>query len=312
MPIVMNENSRFIYTIGHRPMLPFDSFVECLRKYDINCVVDIRLQAELPVLGDFCDTSLTSRLKEYGITYVSLKEEFAIADDTEKRKGKPVYAKMIKSSRFLRGIERLTAGVDKGYRIVLLGYEMNPTRCHRYLMIGRYLHEQEWDVCHIVFDGGQRSTKQKIESRILPQQSISESLERIETSRKESRTKSLLLGREGEEIAALYLMQNGYTILAKNWNLYHGCELDIIAFKDNILHAVEVKTRSSDVICSPEQAIDYKKMTHISKALSEYRWRNNLQNVESQIDSIAIVMRSADDYSVRMYENLIRRRTVRL
>ena len=52
------------------------------------------------------------------------------------------------------------------------------------------------------------------------------------------------LGQIGEELAATYLMNKGYRILHRNWNLHRGCELDIVAMKDGKLHFVEVKTRS--------------------------------------------------------------------
>lgn len=68
----------------------------------------------------------------------------------------------------------------------------------------------------------------------------------------------LLLGRIGEELAANYLVKNGFYILERNWRSKYGYEIDIIAFKDNILHFVEVKTRRSSFV-DPLSAIDSKK-----------------------------------------------------
>ena len=52
------------------------------------------------------------------------------------------------------------------------------------------------------------------------------------------------LGKLGEELAVDFLQKNGYEILETNW-VFQKAEIDIIAQKDNILVAVEVKTRSS-------------------------------------------------------------------
>lgn len=49
-----------------------------------------------------------------------------------------------------------------------------------------------------------------------------------------------ILGKAGEDAAAKYLEQNGYTIRDRNWRKNH-LELDIVADKDKELIIVEVK-----------------------------------------------------------------------
>ena len=49
-------------------------------------------------------------------------------------------------------------------------------------------------------------------------------------------------GNYGEKLAADYLRQKGYDILATNWHCQRG-EIDIVARKDDMLVFVEVKTR---------------------------------------------------------------------
>ena len=48
-------------------------------------------------------------------------------------------------------------------------------------------------------------------------------------------------GDYGEEKASQYLIQKGYTILARNWRTKTG-EIDIIASKDEVIVFAEVKT----------------------------------------------------------------------
>ena len=63
------------------------------------------------------------------------------------------------------------------------------------------------------------------------------------------------LGAIGEELAANYLVKSGYRLLHRNWRLKGGCEIDIVAFKDNALHFVEVKTRTTTFL-DPLKAVN--------------------------------------------------------
>ena len=46
-----------------------------------------------------------------------------------------------------------------------------------------------------------------------------------------------LKGGQGEELAARFLEQNGYTLLERNWRFRHW-EEDIIATKDRLIHFI--------------------------------------------------------------------------
>lgn len=50
-------------------------------------------------------------------------------------------------------------------------------------------------------------------------------------------------GEVGEELAVLHLQKGGFSLICTNWRA-HRYEIDIIAQRDNVLHFVEVKTRS--------------------------------------------------------------------
>lgn len=113
------------------------------------------------------------------------------------------------------------------------------------------------------------------------------------------------LGQNGEELAADYLMKQGYRILHRNWNLHKGCELDIVATKDNQLHFIEVKTRSrvSDVYGRPEQAINDAKLRNIVRAI--YRYQNIYHlDLEMHIDAIGVVYHSEQDYTINFMPDI--------
>ena len=73
------------------------------------------------------------------------------------------------------------------------------------------------------------------------------------------------LGRNGEEIVANYLCEQGYEILDRNWRIKEG-ELDLVAKSSNgIIVFVEVKTRSSHRFGDPLEAIDAKKALRLQR-----------------------------------------------
>lgn len=77
------------------------------------------------------------------------------------------------------------------------------------------------------------------------------------------------LGKEGEEMAAKWLAQNGYELLHRNWRHSHH-EIDIIAAKGKFLHFVEVKARKASPFGHPEDSVTKKKFRHLQKAADEY------------------------------------------
>lgn len=76
-------------------------------------------------------------------------------------------------------------------------------------------------------------------------------------------------GKEGEQLAAQYLQQNGYTLLHQNWRHGHW-EIDIIATKNETLHFVEVKTRRTKNFGLPEEGVHKKKLQLLMNAGSAY------------------------------------------
>lgn len=107
------------------------------------------------------------------------------------------------------------------------------------------------------------------------------------------------LGKEGEAQAVQHLIQNGYTVLETNWR-YQKAEIDIIALKNNVLAAVEVKTRSSIDFGLPQEFVKPKKIQLLVKALNHYITENDL-NVEVRFDIIAVLHQN-NSYSIEHIE----------
>lgn len=108
------------------------------------------------------------------------------------------------------------------------------------------------------------------------------------------------LGKLGEELAVKYLQKNGYEILETNW-VFQKAEIDIIAQKNDMLAAIEVKTRSSIEFGLPQDFVKPKKIQLLVKAVNEYVISNDLE-VEVRFDIVAI-SKTGNDFSIEHLEN---------
>jgi putative endonuclease len=95
------------------------------------------------------------------------------------------------------------------------------------------------------------------------------------------------LGEKGEQLAVEYLLQHNYKIIARNYRFLKA-EVDIIVQKNDVLAAVEVKTRSSIDFGNPQDFINPKKIKLLVSAMDNFVIENDL-NVEVRFDIIAIV-----------------------
>ena len=94
------------------------------------------------------------------------------------------------------------------------------------------------------------------------------------------------LGRWGEDLAAAFLEEKGYTIIERDWKSGHH-DLDIVAKDGSTLVIVEVKTRRNRLYGNPEEAIDYKKRRSLLSAINHYTKSHRIySNVRFDIISI--------------------------
>ena len=95
------------------------------------------------------------------------------------------------------------------------------------------------------------------------------------------------LGKKGEQLAIEFLIKNKYKILEKNYR-YLKAEVDVIAQRENILAAIEVKTRTSNYFGNPQDFVNPKKIKLLLSAIDNYVIENDL-DVEVRFDIIAII-----------------------
>ena len=101
------------------------------------------------------------------------------------------------------------------------------------------------------------------------------------------------LGKTGEQLAEVYLLEQGFTILHRNWRHSHY-EIDIVALRSEIPHFVEVKTRTSWQYGKPEESVTKKKIYDLLKAANQFL---NLhpQYTDFRIDILSITTQPANE-----------------
>ncbi len=96
-------------------------------------------------------------------------------------------------------------------------------------------------------------------------------------------------GNLGETLAADYLQQRGYDIVARNWRCSTG-EIDVIARDGDTLVFVEVRTRHGARHGSPEESITPRKQAKLITLAYEYLAATDAEPENWRIDVVAVVL----------------------
>ena len=96
-------------------------------------------------------------------------------------------------------------------------------------------------------------------------------------------------GKAGEALAAAFLEQNGYQIIARNFYC-RGGELDIVAVKDTVLVFAEVRTRQKGGMVSPAESVTAAKRKKIVAAAYAFLEQNPRleQTLQPRFDFISV------------------------
>jgi putative endonuclease len=114
----------------------------------------------------------------------------------------------------------------------------------------------------------------------------------------------LALGRRGEELAADFLRDLGFRLVAANFRLPVGrdrrgavvrAEIDLVAYEGHTLCFVEVKTRASDRFAAPEANVDLRKQRQITRAARAYRRLLGLAAEPCRFDVVTVLLPRSDE-----------------
>ena len=80
----------------------------------------------------------------------------------------------------------------------------------------------------------------------------------------------LEIGQAGEKMAEAWLAERGFTVIHRNWRCGGQDEIDLIAIKNERLHFVEVKYRTSLYAGPPEAAVTKQKIKILMRGIEQY------------------------------------------
>lgn len=110
-------------------------------------------------------------------------------------------------------------------------------------------------------------------------------------------------GKMGEEMAADYLMSNGYDLLDKNWR-FNKKELDLVCETNDYIVFIEVKSRLDTALEDPTRAITKRKKRFLIEAANAYIFEYDIEK-EARFDVITILLDEKGAPALEHYENAI-------
>lgn len=100
----------------------------------------------------------------------------------------------------------------------------------------------------------------------------------------------------GEDVAAQYLIDKGYTICQRDWKSGHR-DIDIVAYDGEELVFVEVKTRQNKLFCNPEDSVNEAKIDNLIIAAENYVNIYNIDN-PTRFDIITVLGDEHDGFTI--------------
>lgn len=96
------------------------------------------------------------------------------------------------------------------------------------------------------------------------------------------------LGRRGEELAAEWLIAQGFHLLHRNWR-YGAIEVDVIATLADVYHFIEVKCRKGDAYGYPEERVSKAKLRNMMRGAAHWLYERRVPlSRRVQYDVLAI------------------------
>lgn len=143
-----------VYTVGHSNH-PIEEFLKLLVKHNINCVCDVRSMPYSRFTEQYNRENIKEYLSEHNIKYLFFGEEFGARREEKGllTDGMVDFEKVAKNEKFIKGINRIEKGLEKGYRIALMCTEKEPIECHRTILVSRNLYLKGMVILHILSDG---------------------------------------------------------------------------------------------------------------------------------------------------------------
>jgi putative endonuclease len=106
-----------------------------------------------------------------------------------------------------------------------------------------------------------------------------------------------VLGRQGEQLAAEYLLKAGFRILERNFRCAEG-EIDIVATDRRELVACEVKTRSGVRFGTPAEAVTRQKLRRLRHLAAVWASSHGWFFDQLRVDVIGVLKSPSGEFTI--------------
>jgi uncharacterized protein (DUF488 family) len=140
-----------IFSIGYGGR-QFDEFLDLIKKYKINYVIDVRSKPYSRYNPDFTRDKLQQLLTNESIYYVYMGDVLGGQPSSQQLytpEGYVDYKAINREESYQLGIERLHHAIKQNLCLALMCSERNPQECHRSKLIGETLSSQGYTIAHI-------------------------------------------------------------------------------------------------------------------------------------------------------------------
>lgn len=142
-----------VYTVGYSGYHnDIPRFIADLSNFGINVVADVRTSPYSKFSPEFNRESIQGDLKRAGIKYLFMGEELGArpSDRSCYTSGAVDYDKILASTFFNHGLDRVQVGISRGYGITLLCAEKDPIDCHRNVLVAHALAKRGVEIKHLI------------------------------------------------------------------------------------------------------------------------------------------------------------------
>lgn len=152
---------------------------------------------------------------------------------------------------------------------------------------------------------------------------MSDLLSIIQNDKRPAALSTSALGIRGEDLAAKYVVANGYRLVLMNFKVPVGRnskgvsvtgEIDLIALDGETLCFIEVKTRRSEEFAAILTAVDLQKQRQITRTAKVYRRIFAIRDMDWRYDVVTVLMPKHTDPTIELTkafwnENKFRKKT---
>lgn len=114
------------------------------------------------------------------------------------------------------------------------------------------------------------------------------------------------LGRAGEEETVFLLREKGYTILQQNIRLPGTGEIDLVARKGRTLVFFEIKTRQSQKVGRPDEAVTTARKKRLAAKAREFLEYCRINDDDIRFDIVSVVWPENQRPEIEHLENAFR------